>query len=986
MDSAALDPALRSTAIGTTAASAPSLPPAAHDVVTQSKSQQQQQQQRPLMSPWQNQAQHQQQQQQQQQQQHARPGPTSHAIPQPHDATGAFSPQTPNSTTTAATPSTVVTLDHHHPLHTNTNSNNNPSATTPYNPSPDTSHSHHDDLHDHAGGQPGDPKKPRACESCRGLKVRCDPDPADPEGPCKRCVKAKRPCVVTQPTRKRQKKTDSRVAELEKKIDALTASLQATRRVQQQHQQQQRQEEAAVRYPPPPPQVVAPAPVSAPAPLLPPPQPVSSSVGLQLPLPAGMAAAGQKRKFEERRDSGEDAGSGLGSRDAASGSSSVTPQPAGEAGKEQVQADVVDRGILTMALAHELLMRYVNQMCPHLPGVILPPGLTVAELRASKPILFLSVMAAASSEMPNLQRVLTKEMMLMFADRIISLELVQALQVSVIWYWPPERFEELKFYQMVHIAAVMAIEIGLGRKKAARGGFRKHISHAWRDHPLRKQAPPDPTTLEARRAWLTCYFMATNTSMALHRPNLIRWTPFVAECMDVLESSPDAVPTDKYLCHLVWTHKLAEEVGIQFSMDDPASTPNLAEPRTQHALKGFERELERYLYAIPKDFQQPSLKMSFHVINLYMHEVATHNDASDECRHPSEALLGSDSPLPPAHINALSACLTAIDGIFEVFLSLDVHTIRCLPVFNFVRVAYAVVVLIKLYFAASSPKSELGKVINKDQMKVEEHLGNLLEKFRATAADDRSRPAAKFLVVLVMIRSWFQKQKQTQNGATTNPGVSTDTTPTPYPRPSGAGERGSSATPIPQPPQQPDYPTTASTPLQLLSEIATNNSASVTGARGRPPTQTSSRPPARPPAPGSTDRPSSTTPPLPPRPLNNSNPPGQQRLAPYLPQQQQTPMEGGAGTMAVPWLSNTTTPLMPASGPGGGGGGDIDYDYNMFGDGFAQAMDLTLGGFVDGGLGGEDGAFRYMMQHDPGWFTGLGVGMDSLGGGGGYGF
>lgn len=262
-----------------------------------------------------------------------------------------------------------------------------------------------------------------------------------------------------------------------------------------------------------------------------------------------------------------------------------------------------------MSLANELFVRYTTQMCPHLPGVVLPPDMTAAELRATKPILFLAVMAAASSEMPTLQRALTKELMQVFAEKIIingnkSLELVQALQVAVIWYWPPERFEELKFYQLVHIAAVMAIEIGLGRRKAAKGGFRKHISYAWRDHPLRKQPPPDPTTIEARRAWLSCYFMATNSSMALHRPNLIRWTPFIAECMEVLSSSPDAAPTDKYLCHLVWTHKLAEEVGIQFSMDDPTSTPNLAESQTQNALKWFERELERYYNTIPKELQQ----------------------------------------------------------------------------------------------------------------------------------------------------------------------------------------------------------------------------------------------------------------------------------------------------------------------------------------------------------------------------------------------
>ncbi len=103
-----------------------------------------------------------------------------------------------------------------------------------------------------------------------------------------------------------------------------------------------------------------------------------------------------------------------------------------------------------------------------------------------------------------------------------------------------------------------------------------------------------------------------------------------------------------------------------------------------------------------------------------MHEIAlqTENN-SDDFQPPytansmKEAMI-SDASLTPAHINALSACLTAIDGIYEAFSSMDVHTVRCLPVFNFVRVAYATVVLIKLYFAASSPDSELGKVINKD--------------------------------------------------------------------------------------------------------------------------------------------------------------------------------------------------------------------------------------------------------------------------------
>lgn len=68
------------------------------------------------------------------------------------------------------------------------------------------------------------------------------------------------------------------------------------------------------------------------------------------------------------------------------------------------------------------------------------------------------------------------------------------------------------------------------------------------------------------------------------------------------------------------------------------------------------------------------------------------------------------TPLSPAHIAALSTCLTSIDGVFEAFLSLEIDVIRNLPVVIFVRTAYAVVVLIKMYFAASAPNSELGKV------------------------------------------------------------------------------------------------------------------------------------------------------------------------------------------------------------------------------------------------------------------------------------
>src|SRR5882724_8228226 len=110
------------------------------------------------------------------------------------------------------------------------------------------------------------------------------------------------------------------------------------------------------------------------------------------------------------------------------------------------------------------------------------------------------------------------------------------------------------------------------------------------------------------------------------------------------------------------------------------------------------------------------LKMSEHVVNLYMHEVALHVDHNiEEFKPPftEDALggvgVGEQASLSSAHIAALSVCLNSVDGIFATFMELDVEAVRCLPVINFVRIAYAVVVLIKMYFTAAKPNSGLGK-------------------------------------------------------------------------------------------------------------------------------------------------------------------------------------------------------------------------------------------------------------------------------------
>jgi len=104
-------------------------------------------------------------------------------------------------------------------------------------------------------------------------------------------------------------------------------------------------------------------------------------------------------------------------------------------------------------------------------------------------------------------------------------------------------------------------------------------------------------------------------------------------------------------------------------------------------------------------------------------------------------------------------------------------------------------------------------------MKVEQYLDGLLDKFRATAANDKSRPASKFLMVLIMLKTWFHRQKSGKvpppraDGLAETPAQTPgDTAPTPAAHLALQQQQNKEFSP-------------ANTPLQLLSEVATGSNS-----------------------------------------------------------------------------------------------------------------------------------------------------------------
>jgi hypothetical protein len=235
--------------------------------------------------------------------------------------------------------------------------------------------------------------------------------------------------------------------------------------------------------------------------------------------------AGKKRQYGG--EAKESAGAGLlGPRYSRPGSPSaeqISSQPASKLWRRPVAevqrqeaagefVDMIDRGVIDLKTATSAFERFIYQMVPECPFVVFPPGTSMAEVRRTKPILFLAIMGVSVGTFnPEAQLTLINEHYRSIAEEVVvkghkTLELLQAIMVSTIWYMPPDNFDEIKFYTMTQMAVTMAMEIGMNRRMSVnKKGF-----NMIRDLIIKKPSGPafDPEGPEARRTWVGCYYLS----------------------------------------------------------------------------------------------------------------------------------------------------------------------------------------------------------------------------------------------------------------------------------------------------------------------------------------------------------------------------------------------------------------------------------------------------------------------------------------------
>ncbi|RDW89700.1 hypothetical protein BP6252_01732 [Coleophoma cylindrospora] len=619
---------------------------------------------------------------------------------------------------------------------------------------------------------PTDSPYNRACDACRHHKVRCLPDTTVPDSKiCQRCAKANRECLFTAPQkRKQRKRTDTRVAELEREVQAMRALFDVRKKAVK--------EEAQV-------------------------------------LSLGMSASGS-HSDGKNSDSFQPGGSTVVASAAASPpvhydwpSNAPLPQPSPQPIPPPSMAqpfDVVDRGIITMDQARELFEIYCRDLTPHFPAVVFPDSTDLEELRISRPTLFLAAIAAASGKVdPHLYSTLHSEVITAYAHRTLvlsekNLELVQSMLITVIWYYPPGTFRQLKFFEYISMATAMAMEIGIGstskRSKTASPAGPEATSMTSEDI-----LAEELLDLEKRRTYLACYLASTTVAMNLRRPTMLRYSKRTGDCIEVLSQSPNASWADKEMSRWGKLVVIAEEVNSSFSFDDPAGIVSLSEPRVQLMLKGFERRVEAWKKEVDAEGGiHVSLLFMYRHMGIYIHELSMHDDHLPEDFKPPYRMNSifvneANRANTAQYIDSLAACITSAQNTLDLFLSTDIETLRCFPVFTYVRMLYSMVVLVKLQTSANATTSPIGGAIDSPSLRIDEYFERLINHLMLAVGPVEFRSAYTFCGGIMRLRKWHKDQEVQSsvlggeeplaktlfnpNDALTPPGVYADTSENP---------------------------------------------------------------------------------------------------------------------------------------------------------------------------------------------------------------
>ncbi|KXT13453.1 hypothetical protein AC579_4240 [Pseudocercospora musae] len=552
----------------------------------------------------------------------------------------------------------------------------------------------------------------KACESCRSSKLRCIVEEDSPDGICKRCRDTSRLCVfkAARVRQRRKLHVDARVAELERQLRALRVQL---------HQAQQATSTNISSWTPP------------------------AAGGLRFEAPVTPASwPGKSATVNEDLILHDEVGRSFDLASQTPGR--VVRSIAG------TSDDVVERNILSWQEADRLVEVYFDGLAIHYPFVTLPAYRSTEKLRAERPVTFLAILAAASvTAGHDLNTALNHELLALLARRIMlegehTLDLVQAITVVTIWYAPLDKFESLRHYQFAHLAATIAMDIGLGDEGQDNG-----------------EEEIDEEGWDRRRTLLGIYHLCTGISVTTGRPKMLRFTPYKQKCIDLFKARRNLSYQDRWFIAWVELQRISE-VGADMFF---TKALDISEPKNQTLVNDFCKKLDFW-----RDDHglhlNGALEIHYHYTRSMVLCVVLYVDHDLEDFRPPFRVRPLDAQAPPSAkltpfvTRTVMALVDTIHSALDAFLQFDAVNLLAAPIVYYIRTLHPFTILLMLDMVSRRPENEIGKILDENTLKVSYYFQAFHQMLQGATDSEARRTPSRFWAIIKRMERWWLLQVQ----------------------------------------------------------------------------------------------------------------------------------------------------------------------------------------------------------------------------------
>ena len=263
---------------------------------------------------------------------------------------------------------------------------------------------------------------------------------------------------------------------------------------------------------------------------------------------------------------------------------------------------------------------------------------------------------------------------------------------------------------------------------------------------------------------------------------MLPFSELISECVNMLECQRETPLIDRRLAAWARLAHVMDQFRTAFALDISNITVGLVEPRMRHMLRTFSDQLKKLRGGLMPDvmdrkladasmcdevanYGAESLEIYYFYCQIHMHTIAMYFYYGVEEFQPPYLVKTAIEPskcidLPTAYIEALLTCSSAAQDLINTFLQIESQELRLQPTVAYVRMTFAITILIKLSVAATSAGGDNGNFIDLESLQVSCYLDKLVSHLRIAVGNNQSRVATIFLAVIARLKAWYCKEER----------------------------------------------------------------------------------------------------------------------------------------------------------------------------------------------------------------------------------